>query len=448
MSVGKPTLGALLLTFSAATMQGCTSTAHYDASPEQMDSIPSAINFTEPQTFNFIGSVPSTAGGGYRVTPTMGYDPVRGYGFDLATQPNSDNLPFYFSVKVPEGNYRVTLEFGHPVLASSNTVKVESRRLYIEGATTDPGEFIQRGLIVNVRNGSLTPPLPYAPGGEKVALKKYEKHRLHWDEKLTLEINGKKPQVRSVTIQEANVPTVYLVGDSTVTDQPNEPAASWGQMLPVFFDNTIAIANHAESGETMKSFISGLRLAKVLEKMKKGDYLIMQFGHNDQKENWPQTYSAAATTYKAYLKVFIAEARLRGAIPILVTSMQRRTFDKNGKIVNSHGNYPQAVREVAQEMNVALIDLEARSVELYEALGTDDAPRAFNDNGKDATHHNNYGAYQLAKSVVEEIRDNHPPLASHLKKGLPLYNPSQPDPVDTFALQPSPGTSTKRPDGS
>jgi lysophospholipase L1-like esterase len=444
MSIGKPALRALLLILSAAAVQSCAGTAHYDASPEQ-DPIPNSINFTDPQTFNFTESAPPDS---YHVTPTMEYDPVRGYGFDLDTHPSSDNSPFYFSVKVPQGNYRVTIEFGHPTLSSSNTVKAESRRLYIEEAATNPREFIRRDFIVNIRNGSLTPPPQHAPGGKNVSLKKYEKRRLHWDEKLTLEINGIKPQVRSVTLQEANVPTVYLVGDSTVTDQPYEPAASWGQMLPVFFNDTIAIANHAESGETMKSFISGLRLAKVLERMTKGDYLMIQFGHNDQKGQWPQTYSAAKTTYKAYLRVFIAEARLRGATPILVTSMQRRTFDDNGKIVNSHGGYPQAVREVAQEMKVALVDLDARSVELYEALGVDDAPKAFNSNGKDSTHHNNYGAYQLAKSVIEEVRGSQSPLAAHLKSGLPGYDPSQPDPLNSFTLQPSPNTSTKRPEGS
>ncbi len=448
MSFAKPALRALLLTASATAVHGCTSTAHYGALSVQETPIPGAINFTEPQIFNFVESVSPNAGDGYPVTPTMKYDSGRGYGFDLKTRPSSDNSPFYFSVKVPQGNYRVTIEFGHSTLSSSNTVKAESRRLYVKEATTDPNEFMHTDFVVNVRNGSLTPPPQYAPGGNNVVLKEHEKYRLNWDGKLTLEINGEKPQVRSVTIQEAKVPTVYLVGDSTVTDQPYEPAASWGQMFPVFFESTIAIANHAESGETLKSFIAGLRLAKVLETMKKGDYLIIQFGHNDQKKQWPQTYSAAGTTYKAYLRVFIAEARLRGATPILVTSVQRRTFDDKGKIVNSHGGYPQAVRDVAQEMGITLVDLDARSVELYEALGVDDAPRAFNDNGKDSTHHNNYGAYQLAKAVVQELRDDQSPLASHIKMGLPDYDASQPDPVDTFTLEPSPRISTKRPEGS
>jgi len=103
------------------------------------------------------------------------------------------------------------------------------------------------------------------------------------------------------------LPTVFLLGDSTVTDQPAEPAASWGQMLPAFFTPDIAIANHAESGETMKSFMTELRFAKVLELAKPGDWALIQFGHNDQKANWPQTYAAAETTYRDYLRTWIAD---------------------------------------------------------------------------------------------------------------------------------------------
>ena len=154
-----------------------------------------------------------------------------------------------------------------------------------------------------------------------------------------------------------NVPTVFIAGDSTVTDQPREPTTSWGQMLPVFFKPDVAIANHAESGETLKSFITGLRLDKILSQIRKGDYLFMQFGHNDQKENWPQTYVEPFTTYKQYLKVFIAEARRRGAIPVLVTPMQRRNFDGAGRIRNTLGDFPEAVRQTAAEEHVALIDL-------------------------------------------------------------------------------------------
>ena len=98
---------------------------------------------------------------------------------------------------------------------------------------------------------------------------------------------------------------------------------SRGQLLSRFFKPGIAVSNHAQSGETLKSFANALRLDKILSQMKKGDYLFMQFGHNDSKDSWPQTYVEPETTYKAYLKVYIAEARLRGAMPVLVTPMDR-----------------------------------------------------------------------------------------------------------------------------
>jgi lysophospholipase L1-like esterase len=219
-------------------------------------------------------------------------------------------------------------------------------------------------------------------------------------------------------------------------------------MLPRFFNSDIAIANHAESGETLKSFIASLRFAKVLETLKQGDYLLIQFGHNDQKKHWPQTYAEAQTTYKDYLRVFISEARLRGATPVLITSMQRRKFDSNGKIQNTHGLYPQAVREVAEEKNVALIDLDVMSVKFYEALGVDQAPLAFNDNGKDATHHNNYGAYQLAECVVQAVRDLKLPLAKQLRNPTTRYDPEHPESPEHFQLNSSPQMSSTRPAGN
>jgi hypothetical protein len=141
---------------------------------------------------------------------------------------------------------------------------------------------VTRDFIVNIRDSHLPPPEKNAPGGSAVLLNDREAGILRWDHKLTLEFNGAAPRVRSVVIAPVTVPTIFLAGDSTVTDQPYEPGASWGQMLPRFFKPVVAIANHAESGETLKSFISGLRLAKILCEIISGDYLFIQFGHNDE----------------------------------------------------------------------------------------------------------------------------------------------------------------------
>ncbi|MBW7896625.1 MAG: rhamnogalacturonan acetylesterase, partial [Opitutaceae bacterium] len=146
-------------------------------------------------------------------------------------------------------------------------------------------------------------------------------------------------------------------------------------------------------------------------------------------------------------RTYIAEVRLRGATPVLVTSVQRRTFDAQGKITNSHGDYPQAVRAVAAEQNVALIDLHRMSTALYEALGPERAPLAFAADGKDATHHNNYGAYELAQCVAQGIRDAGLPLAEALADDFTGFDPAQPDDPAAFALPASPHHSGLRPRG-
>ena len=219
-------------------------------------------------------------------------------------------------------------------------------------------------------------------------------------------------------------------------------------MLPRFFKPVVAFANHAESGETLKSFITGLRLAKLLSQAKAGDYLFIQFGHNDQKRNWPQTYVDAHTTYRAYLRAYIAEARLRNMTPVLITSMQRRTFNAESKIKKTHGDYPDAVRQVAREEGVSLIDLERMSVAFYEALGPQRSPLAFSAGGKDATHHNNYGAYELAKCVVQGIRDARLPLADAIVEDFIDFDPVHPDSPESFALPESPQRSSVIPRGN
>jgi lysophospholipase L1-like esterase len=364
--------------------------------------------------------------------------------------------PFLFSVAVPEGNYLVTVTLGDPAAETNTTVKAESRRLVLEKIVTVPGKRESLPFAVNVRNAKVPPPPANAPGNDHVELNDRERTNgpggglvLHWDDKLTLEFNGPRPGLAAVEIAPAtSLPTVFLTGDSTVTDQAREPGASWGQMLTRFLKPTVVVANHAESGETLKSFLTELRFDKVLSQMKRGDYLFVQFGHNDSKANWPQTYVEPGTTYKAYLKAYLAEARRRGATPVLVTSVQRRMFDNAGRIRNSHGDFPAAVREVAQEENVALIDLERMSVAFYEALGPEKSPLAFSAGGRDVTHHNNYGAYVLAKCVAQAIRDAKLPLAAHLVDDFTGFDPAKPDAPESFDLAASASRTTVAPRGN
>jgi lysophospholipase L1-like esterase len=213
-------------------------------------------------------------------------------------------------------------------------------------------------------------------------------------------------------------------------------------MLPRFFKPGVAVANHAESGETLRAFAAEKRLDKVLSTMKAGDYLFIQFGHNDMKERGEGV--GAFTTYAKSLEHDIAQARGKGAIPVLLTPMHRRTFDADGKITNSLGDYPEAVRRTAREQNVPLIDLNAMSKPFYEALGPEGSKKAFVDN----THHNNYGSYELARCVVEGIKRNGLDLAKHLVDDLPPFDPVHPDPIERFGVPASPQRSAAPPEGN
>ena len=364
-------------------------------------------------------------------SPAPAYSADSGYGFEAG----DGN---YFSVNVPEGNYNVTA-----AVTCTTTIKSESRRLMLEQAPAGTHTF-----TVNVRNSKVPAPPLNAPGGDRVRLNDRETGVLHWDDKLTIEFSGARSCLQNLEIAKADVPTIFLAGDSTVTDQPFEPTTSWGQMLPRFFRPGIAVANHAESGETLKSFITGLRMDKILSQMKKGDWLFLQFGHNDMKENWPQTYVPAFTTYKQYLRVMIAEARRRGATPVLVTSMHRRNFGPDGKVRNTLGDYPEAVRQTAAEEKVALIDLHAMSAAFYEALGAEKSTVAFGAGGRDGTHHSAYGAYELAKCVVSGIRAAKLDLVKYLVDDVPAFDPAHPDSPDTWDLPASPRFSNRPPRGN
>jgi lysophospholipase L1-like esterase len=370
-----------------------------------------------PASFDF------TVGGNAALHPQFEAD--RGFGFE-------PDAPTKFSVRLAEGNYRVTVRLGAKRLATRTTIRSEQRRLMLEGVITTRGKFVERAFSVNVRTPALGELPANAPGGVSVKLKPRELGALNWDGKLTLEFVPDAGAVHSISIEPVDVPTLYLAGDSTVTDQPVAPNASWGQVLPRFFDAGVAVANHAESGETLKSFLTEMRFDKLLAKLRAGDWVMIQFAHNDQKQQWPQTYADAATTYRFWLRAYLAEIRARGATPILVTSPDRRNFDAGGRITSTLGDYPAAMRAVAGEEHVALIDLNAASRTFYEALGPGLSPRAFADAGRDRTHFNDYGAYNLALCLVEGLRTADPALtaglAAHIPADIARYDPAHPLP--------------------
>ncbi len=385
----------------------------------------------------FVFGTGKVAAGVTLVPPDAAYSAARGYGFEpgakvVALEKGcTSDKPFYFSVAVPEGNYTVTLTLGDAGGASDTTVKAELRRLMLAGVATEKGKAETRTFTVNVRTPKFT-------GGE-VKLKDREKKDewRAWDDKLTLEFNGPRPCVSAVEVAPTDVPTVYLLGDSTVCDQPHEPYASWGQMFPRFFKPGVAVSNQAQSGESLRSSLGAKRLDKVLDTMRKGDYLLIQFGHNDMK-------SVTADAYKADLKRFVMDARKKDGTVVLVTPVNRRSF-KGDVVTNSLKDFPDAVRDLAKEETVPLIDLHAMSKTLYEALGPEKSGALFKTG--DGTHHNNYGAYQLAKCVVEGVRASKLDLAKLIADDAKPFDPAKPDPVAEFKLPASPQTATAPPDG-
>ncbi len=252
--------------------------------------------------------------------------------------------------------------------------------------------------------------------------------------------------------------TIFLAGNSTVVDQDREPWTAWGQIFPSFFEpKNICIVNYAESGETLKAFKNERRLEKVWSMAKPGDYLFIEFAHNDQKPG--ANHLDPFTTYKATLKEWTTEARRRKIIPVLVTSMHRRNFDSLGHIINTLSDFPDAMRQAAKQENVMLIDLNAMSKILYEAWGLEKSIKAFvhypahtfpgqDKELKDNTHFNPYGAYELARCVVQSIKDQRLPFAKFLKKNIPPFDPAKPDPIEKFYWPPSPLMSSVEPDGN
>lgn len=360
---------------------------------------------------------------------------------DYATR---NQRPFEITVPVEDGNYLVTVTLGDAKRFGMTTVKAESRRLCLYNEATAKGESKTVSFLVNKRDTRIR------ENGQVVAevsIKDREKGKLDWDDVLTLEIRGVAPAVSSICIEKAGpVTTVFLCGDSTVVDQDNEPFASWGQMAPYFFDMTVCIANYAESGERLDTFLAAGRLRKVLSLVQPGDYVFVEFGHNDMKLKGPG--KGGHYFFATQLKTFIDLIREKGAQPVLVTPTHRRNFDADGRIVETHGDYPEGMREVAAREQVPLVELHDLSALFYEALGEERSKQALvhvpagaypwvSAPIADNTHFSPYGAFELAKCVLSEIVRLRLPLRAGLRN-FQGFDPSFPDDPDAFIWQPSP----------
>jgi lysophospholipase L1-like esterase len=431
---------------------------------------------TAPRTDYKFTFGPGAAPPGYtQVTVGTMYSPERGYGFEPNTAipapgtggPAPTSLPsivgidrqtgdpmtsslvtsnkaFLFSAAVPDGNYRVTVTLGDAKEQSMTTVKAESRLLMLERIHTDPGQFVTGSFLVNIHS-------PKLPDGTLIKLDTREKGVFHWDDKLTLEFTDTRPALVALEIQKVDdAITVLLCGDSTVTNQVREPYGTWGQMLPRWFDDRVAVAIYAESGETVKAFKMEHRWDKVLSEIKKGDYVFLQFGHNDLNQrghnaiwpaddhdgDWSVTYSPAETDYKRILEEYVGQVKEKGGIPVIVSPMTKIQIATGELNIAGLGDYPKAAVEAAKESGAACIDLNAMSIDVVKALGPDAAKRAY----VEGLHTTSYGGYLLSRCIVAGIIQNKLDLAKNIVAEAGTFDPAHPLPLlADFKLPLEPG---------
>lgn len=224
-----------------------------------------------------------------------------------------------------------------------------------------------------------------------------------------------------------NPPAVYMAGDSTMANKPLDlPERGWGMVLPEYFKDPAMIHNHAVNGRSTKSFIDEGRWAKIMDELKAGDYVIIQFGHNDEKKDRPELYTDPATSFRDNLRRFVREVRAKGAHPILATPVCRRKFDAKGKLIDTHDGYPDATRAVAAKEKVPLLDLQRATAEWLQTTGDEPSKQFFMwiapgkypklPKGKeDDTHFVEAGAKHVAELAIAEMRRLKLPLVQWLK---------------------------------
>lgn len=219
-------------------------------------------------------------------------------------------------------------------------------------------------------------------------------------------------------------PALHLVGDSTMADKPPlppHPERGWGQLLRELMREPARLVNHAANGRSTRRFVDEGRWAHLLTQLQAGDWVLIQFAHNDQKADDPRRYAAPDTDYPAYLRRFIADVRARGATPLLATSVARRKFGADGRIVDTLAPYPEVTRRVAAETGTPLIDLNRLTSAHLETLGPEASKAEFMwiapgqwpslpKGLQDDTHYVEAGARATARLAVQALRAQVPAL--------------------------------------
>lgn len=232
--------------------------------------------------------------------------------------------------------------------------------------------------------------------------------------------------VFAFNIEPANKIKIWLVGDSTISIKEKKayPETGWGMPFVNFWDSSVSIENRAKNGRSSKSFFAENLWQPVVENLKQGDYVFIQFGHNDESKDKGERYSSPEE-FKINITKYITETIAKNAVPVLITPVARRKFDKAGNIQETHEIYAQIIRDIAIEKNIFLIDLDAKSKELLQKMGPENSKYLFNyleagehpnytEGKKDDTHFNELGARKMAEIVLSEIKYKIPELAKKI----------------------------------
>ena len=233
----------------------------------------------------------------------------------------------------------------------------------------------------------------------------------------------------SISLSAQEKPTLYLIGDSTMSDKKDpdrNPEHGWGQMLPELMTSDIIIENHAVNGRSTRSFISEGRWEEVKEKLRPGDFLFIQFGHNDQKIEDPERYTNPFTQYRANLEKFVKETREKGANPVLLSSIVRRNFNEDGVLVDTHGEYPLVTRMVSDDLNIPFIDLQLLTEQMEISYGPENSKKLhlhlepgendYEPEGmQDDTHLSRKGATLVASLALKELASQDHKLKKYIR---------------------------------